>query len=175
VNVRSLVPDTLDRLVHREIKPRQAIRELVKAGDDEYFACEMVERVFGGGEDTIDSDEQGRPCYYGSRRLLSDVAKEIRNRNRARSRAERIDVVSHAGGSPERICSFWWSQAWGVTCDDAESLARLTAEGIATAPAGEIVFPRDGRKFFDALETHFSGNHLRAHRAATNPDRPISR
>lgn len=75
---------------------------------------------------------------------------------------ERIDLLSYSVEPPEFICAFFWSEATGLTCSDPDYLAELAKTGIATAPAGEPVFPRDGRRFFDALTTFYSGSFLRA-------------
>lgn len=64
---------------------------------------------------------------------------------------ERIDLLDLTEDPPALICAFFWSDATGLTCSDRETIARLTEEGIATPPEGDRVFPRDGRRFFDAL------------------------
>lgn len=63
---------------------------------------------------------------------------------------ERIDMLDLTEQPPALVCAFFWS-GQGLTCSSPEILERLTEEGIATPPEGERVFPRDGRKFFDAL------------------------
>lgn len=75
---------------------------------------------------------------------------------------ERIDLVDHSEAPPELVCAFFWSASTGLTCSDPERLAVLAETGIAAPPEGQLVFPRDGKRFFDSLLTQFSGAYLRA-------------
>jgi hypothetical protein len=80
---------------------------------------------------------------------------------------ERIDLIDHSGGSEDLVCAFFYSEGVGVTCSSAEHLQILVDTGIAAPPDGEIVFPKDGRRFFDALPVAFSGSLLRASQPRT--------
>jgi hypothetical protein len=68
---------------------------------------------------------------------------------------ERIDIMDRSEDPAVLVCSFFWSEPIGLSCTDQEILDRLTTEGIATPPDGERVFPRDGRKFFEALRWRY--------------------
>ncbi len=160
-----LVPNVLDRLAQREITPCGAVRELVASGYSEGQAWEAVGGVFGTC-DLVEILAAGRERYTHSRRLVSDVEAEIRERNRARSAACRIDVfhyfVEDGILRKERMGSFWWSRAGGVTSDNAELIEQLAKDGVSAPPFGRQVFPADGKGFFDALPTHYSGSFVRA-------------
>lgn len=88
--------------------------------------------------------------------------------------SERIDLYSYSTTPPERVCSFWWTDGRGVTCSSSEYLAELAKTGIASPPEGALIYPRDGRVFFDNLTTHFSGSYLRAVLAAESLPRHSS-
>ena len=165
---RPLVPHVLDRLAQREITPRAAVRELVALGEYEGQAREAVGGVFGAG-DLVEILANGRERYAHSRRLVNDVEAEIRERNRARGAARRIDVFHYFLEDgilrKERMGSFWWSRAGGVTSDNADLIEQLAKDGVSAPPDGGIVFPADGKRFFDALLIHFSGSFVRAESA----------
>ena len=65
---------------------------------------------------------------------------------------ERIDFISHSEDPPEVLCSFFWSEGSGVRCTNECTMREMEIQGIGTPPEGARVFPRDGRKFFDALK-----------------------
>lgn len=72
------------------------------------------------------------------------------------AKIERIDILDQTEMPSALVCAFFFSDQ-RVTCSSAEIMERLEEEGIATPPEGERVFPRDGRKFFDALRWRYSG------------------
>jgi hypothetical protein len=65
---------------------------------------------------------------------------------------ERIDFISHSGPEPRLFCSFFWSDALGVRCTNEWMMQEMETQGIGVPPDGATVYPRDGRKFFDALK-----------------------
>lgn len=76
---------------------------------------------------------------------------------------ERIDIVDYSGGAAGAlVCSFFWSDAIGLTCSSPEHLAQLAQQGVYSPTEERRVFPRDGRIFFDTLQLQFSGGALRA-------------
>jgi len=70
---------------------------------------------------------------------------------------ELIAILDNTLAPPGRIARFWWSESVGLTCDNYELASRLTKEGIAIPPTGRMVYPQDGRSFFDALCYRFCG------------------
>lgn len=68
---------------------------------------------------------------------------------------ELVAVWDHTAKPPRVVARFWWSDARGLTCDNAEIAECLADEGIATPPEGKIIYPAAGRAFFDALRFRF--------------------
>ena len=67
-----------------------------------------------------------------------------------------IEVLDCHDTPPSVAARFWWSQNLGVTCDNKRLLAELKQEGI-TLPGLGVVYPKDGRAFFEALHFRFTG------------------
>ena len=67
-----------------------------------------------------------------------------------------IQILDYQDVPPSIAASFWWSAEDGVTCDNPRLFAELTQEGILL-PNRHIVYPKDGRVFFDALPFRFTG------------------
>jgi hypothetical protein len=65
---------------------------------------------------------------------------------------ERIDFLSHSGEQPELIASFFYSDELGLRSTNDFLMHELETQGIAVPPDGDRVYPRDGRKCFDALK-----------------------
>ncbi|HEY4248642.1 MAG TPA: hypothetical protein VGM64_17610 [Lacunisphaera sp.] len=63
---------------------------------------------------------------------------------------ERIDLLSRLGAATTLLCSFFWSNEFGLRCSVPGWLSELETTGIAT-PAGKV-YPTEGRRFFDALK-----------------------
>lgn len=67
-----------------------------------------------------------------------------------------IEIIDYQNNPPTLAARFWWSNDHGLTCDEPRMVTLLKEEGIAL-PGTRIVFPRDGRVFFDALRFGFTG------------------
>ena len=63
---------------------------------------------------------------------------------------ERIDLLSRLGEATTLLCSFFWSNEFGLRCSIPGWLTELESTGIAT-PGGKV-YPTEGRRFFDALK-----------------------
>lgn len=70
--------------------------------------------------------------------------------NGAEATAQRVDLLSRLGEATTLLCSFFWSDAFGLRCSVPNWLHELESTGIAT-PAGKV-YPTEGRRFFDALQ-----------------------
>ena len=70
-----------------------------------------------------------------------------------------VQILSYQHSPPSILATFWWSEESGLTCDNPRLLAWLEKEGIRLhSPNGShVVYPHDGRAFFDALPFGFSG------------------
>jgi len=68
----------------------------------------------------------------------------------------KVQILYYQHVPPTVLANFWWSDERGLTCDEPLVLASLCDEGISL-PGGKIVYPKDGRAFFDALPFGFTG------------------
>lgn len=67
----------------------------------------------------------------------------------------RITVTAYRDGEEIELATYWWSPARGVTCTDLDQLAAMYRDGIASPPAGELVYPHDGEAFMAALQARY--------------------
>jgi hypothetical protein len=67
-----------------------------------------------------------------------------------------VQILDYQDSPASIFANFWWSEERGLTCDQVLLLTLLQEEGI-TLPNGRVVFPSDGRVFFDALPFGFTG------------------
>ena len=65
-------------------------------------------------------------------------------------KVERVDLLSRLGEATTLLCSFFWSNEFGLRCSMPGWLRELESTGIAT-PGGKV-YPTEGRRFFDALQ-----------------------
>lgn len=68
----------------------------------------------------------------------------------------KIRILDYQDTPPSVAATFWWSAERGLTCDNSRLLALMQREGI-TIPGPRIVYPSDGRLFFDSLRFGFTG------------------
>ncbi|MDE2106956.1 MAG: hypothetical protein KGL39_57610, partial [Patescibacteria group bacterium] len=70
-----------------------------------------------------------------------------------------VQILYYQHTPPTTMANFWWSEERGLTCDNPRLLAWMEKEGIKLhSPQGSrVVFPHDGRAFFDALPFRFTG------------------
>lgn len=67
-----------------------------------------------------------------------------------------IEILDYHNGPPTIAARFWWSNDFGVTCDEPRLMKLLEESGI-TVPGRSTVYPKDGRPFFDLLSFRFKG------------------
>jgi hypothetical protein len=67
-----------------------------------------------------------------------------------------ISILDYDDTPPSVFATFWWSEGNGLTCDNPRLFELVAREGIILSNS-LIVFPRDGKKFFDALPSRFNG------------------
>jgi hypothetical protein len=63
---------------------------------------------------------------------------------------QRVDLFSRIDEARALLCSFFWSDEFGLRCSAPAWLHELEVTGVAT-PAGKV-YPTEGRRFFDALQ-----------------------
>lgn len=63
-------------------------------------------------------------------------------------------ILDYQETPPSVLARFWWSDAAGITCDNPSLAAWLKHQGIVV-PSNRLVYPSDGRVFFDALPFGF--------------------
>ena len=68
----------------------------------------------------------------------------------AKSLMQRVDLLSRLNEARQLVCSFFWSDEFGLFCSVPEWLLELEDTGLAIS-AG-MVYPSEGRRFFDALQ-----------------------
>ena len=66
-----------------------------------------------------------------------------------------VQILYFQHTPPSVLATFWWSKKRGLTCDQPRLVALLKSEGIMSD--GHLVYPSDGRAFFDALPFGFTG------------------
>jgi hypothetical protein len=70
--------------------------------------------------------------------------------HRLEATVQRVDLLSRLDEARALLCSFFWSDEFGLRCSAPDWLHELEATGIAT-PGGKV-YPTEGRRFFDALQ-----------------------
>jgi hypothetical protein len=66
-----------------------------------------------------------------------------------------IEIIDYRNTPPCVAFRFWWSVDRGLTCDKPLLFNLLQQDGILI-PGFRIVYPSDGRAFFDALPFGFN-------------------
>ena len=75
---------------------------------------------------------------------------DMNRANGEESTVQRVDLLSRIDEATTLLCSFFWSDEFGLRCSVPDWLRELETTGIAT-PAGKV-YPTEGRRFFDALQ-----------------------
>ena len=67
-----------------------------------------------------------------------------------------VQILYYQQTPPTILANFWWSTKNGLTCDQPRLISLLQKEGIRL-PDSSLVYPSDGRVFFDSLPLRFNG------------------
>ena len=87
---------------------------------------------------------------FGTGNQLVGSVVRMKQFNDNEVKVERVDLLNRLGEATTLLCSFFWSNEFGLRCSMPGWLRELETTGIAT-PGGKV-YPTEGRRFFDALQ-----------------------
>lgn len=75
---------------------------------------------------------------------------------------EMIEIMSYSGPSPKVMARVYFSSELGLTCDHPLFAEDEVFEGVVLPPGDKVLYPKDGRPYFDALKFKYDGSYLGA-------------